>query len=333
MGFTHLVLLALLWVSRFGVQLSLSPVASVPRRTDISLTVRGLLLLVLGSGVTVSEGHRQLLSARNTPSFRMLKGKDDVETLEDILLDVPTLGCDFKDGSACTDIAASDKSEWYDESTNKTVTGTIPSFAAQTLWSKNAGTLTRLVLQFPLKTPVEGVPVSTITVPLEISGTLPSELGTLAKLTELRLDLPKLSGPLPKEIGLLSNLKTLWIRAPKLSGPLPNTMANLKLVHLFLDTHLLEAKAGTIKSMMTGGESAKTLIIQNCAKLSGVIADLLPAQWGVPEDGPGADRTLVIEGTGLTGASGVRMRLRDVDVRRGSRCGSAGARHRRGVCL
>ena len=38
--------------------------------------MRGLLLLVLGSVVAVSEGHRQLLSARNSPSFRMLK-KDD----------------------------------------------------------------------------------------------------------------------------------------------------------------------------------------------------------------------------------------------------------------
>lgn len=48
---------------------------------------------------------------------------------------------------------------------------------------------------------------------LGLDGTLPTEIGSLTKLTELRLSHLNINGNIPSELGMLSNLSKLCHRA------------------------------------------------------------------------------------------------------------------------
>ncbi len=60
-----------------------------------------------------------------------------------------------------------------------------------------------------------------------LSGSIPSELGSLANLTQLWLSVNDLTGPIPSELGNLENLEWLEIKINKLTGSVPSELGNL----------------------------------------------------------------------------------------------------------
>ena len=61
----------------------------------------------------------------------------------------------------------------------------------------------------------------------QMSGEIPSELGSLANLEILRLHANQLSGQIPRELGNLSNLRRLYLGGSNLSGAIPRELGNL----------------------------------------------------------------------------------------------------------
>lgn len=60
-----------------------------------------------------------------------------------------------------------------------------------------------------------------------LTGEIPSDIGSFPNLLRLNLDRNHLSGPIPPGIGDLSNMHTLTLRANMLSGELPTELLNL----------------------------------------------------------------------------------------------------------
>ena len=76
----------------------------------------------------------------------------------------------------------------------------------------------------------------------ELSGEIPTELGSLSNLTVLSMDHNELSGPIPPELGLgkLAKLEGLHLDNNQFSGSIPPELGNLvKLEELHLDTNQL----------------------------------------------------------------------------------------------
>ena len=60
-----------------------------------------------------------------------------------------------------------------------------------------------------------------------LSGSIPTELGNLTGLEDLRLHNNKLSGTIPTELGQLSSLTSLSLGDNQLSGSIPTELGNL----------------------------------------------------------------------------------------------------------
>ncbi len=60
-----------------------------------------------------------------------------------------------------------------------------------------------------------------------LTGSIPSELGSISNLDYLGLDYNQLSGSIPAELGNLTNLLNLYLNNNQLSGPLPQEFTNL----------------------------------------------------------------------------------------------------------
>lgn len=60
-----------------------------------------------------------------------------------------------------------------------------------------------------------------------LRGSLPAELGMLARLKDLRLSNNALTGPIPSELGNLTELEVLRLSNNALSGPVPSSVGNL----------------------------------------------------------------------------------------------------------
>ena len=61
----------------------------------------------------------------------------------------------------------------------------------------------------------------------QLSGPIPSQLGNLANLEELFLDINQLSGSIPSELGNLANLEFLILDINQLSGCVPAALLNV----------------------------------------------------------------------------------------------------------
>ena len=71
-------------------------------------------------------------------------------------------------------------------------------------------------------------------------GSIPSEIGSLSRLTYLSLGDNDLTGPIPPELGNLANLTELWLDDNELSGPIPPELGNLaNLTGLYLGNNIL----------------------------------------------------------------------------------------------
>ena len=76
-----------------------------------------------------------------------------------------------------------------------------------------------------------------------LTGTIPSELGSLANLVLLSLWGNHLTGEIPTELGNLSNLRALWLYWNQLTGEIPNELGSLaNLQSLLLSTNQLSGE-------------------------------------------------------------------------------------------
>ena len=67
----------------------------------------------------------------------------------------------------------------------------------------------------------------------DLSGSIPSELGNLDKVTSLRLAGNDLSGPIPAELGNLDSVTLLYLQSNRLSGSIPSALGNLSTLETF----------------------------------------------------------------------------------------------------
>ena len=62
---------------------------------------------------------------------------------------------------------------------------------------------------------------------LDLKGPIPTELGLLTKLTYIHISHNQLSGPIPTELGLLTELKVMNLSYNKLTASIPTELGNL----------------------------------------------------------------------------------------------------------
>jgi gliding motility-associated-like protein len=73
-----------------------------------------------------------------------------------------------------------------------------------------------------------------------LNGSIPSDLGTLSNLQQLRLEDNQLTGPIPSELGNLSLLTLLYLDNNQIAGTVPSELGNLSnLLRLQLDNNQL----------------------------------------------------------------------------------------------
>ena len=110
---------------------------------------------------------------------------------------------------------------------------------------------------------------------LGLSGTIPGELGSLAKLESLRLHLNKLTGPIPAELGGLSNLQSLNTSYNPLTGEIPvelGNLSNLQSLDLVWNelTGEIPAELGNLSNLQSLGLSENELTGPIPAELGGL---------------------------------------------------------------
>lgn len=68
----------------------------------------------------------------------------------------------------------------------------------------------------------------------EMSGTLPSTLGSMSSLNYLAIVSTSIQGSIPTEIGMLSNLQSLNVEANLLTGTVPNQVVAIPSLSTFI---------------------------------------------------------------------------------------------------
>ena len=103
----------------------------------------------------------------------------------------------------------------------------------------------------------------------QLSGSIPTELGELTKLTRLDLGGSRLTGPIPTELGDLSNLVSLYLSSNQLLGAVPVELGKPpNLEHLFLAGNSL---SGCIPLVLrdVANHDMDQLRLANCTGTSG----------------------------------------------------------------
>ena len=110
-----------------------------------------------------------------------------------------------------------------------------------------------------------------------MTGEIPSELGSLTNLVQLRLNDNQLTGEIPAELGRLANLERLWLHSNQLTGEIPSELGSLtNLVQLRLNDNQL---TGEIPSEL--GRLTNLAVLH----LSGnQLTGCVPAIWRDVED-------------------------------------------------
>ena len=98
-----------------------------------------------------------------------------------------------------------------------------------------------------------------------LRGSIPPELGNLARLRDLRLSNNALTGPIPSELGDLTELEVLRLSNNALRGPVPSSLGNLaELWELRLHQNRL---TGELPRSLRRGTSLRRLRIEDNAGL------------------------------------------------------------------
>lgn len=89
----------------------------------------------------------------------------------------------------------------------------------------------------------------------QLSGEIPAELGNLTRLNYLYLSVNQLQGSIPPQLGQLSELRALWLGYNQLSGALPPEMGQMtQLFQLFVSDNQLSgslpAELGNLRSLL-----------------------------------------------------------------------------------
>ena len=118
---------------------------------------------------------------------------------------------------------------------------------------------------------VEGTPLRVVEIGLGdsgLTGTIPSELGSLSNLTGLRLYENELTGTIPAELGDLASLTGMRLGGNQLNGPIPPQLGDLaNLTGLSLTRNQLSGKIPT----ELGGLANLTVMSLSANRLSGEI--------------------------------------------------------------
>ena len=105
-----------------------------------------------------------------------------------------------------------------------------------------------------------------------LTGTIPSELGSLTNLQWLRLSSNQLSGEIPVELGNLANLRLLNLHANPLTGEIPVELGNLtNLVWLDLSSNEL---TGTIPGELGSLTNLQGLDLWNSQLIGDIPSEL-----------------------------------------------------------
>ncbi|MBO1348618.1 MAG: putative Ig domain-containing protein [Hormoscilla sp. GUM202] len=97
-----------------------------------------------------------------------------------------------------------------------------------------------------------------------LTGTLPSELGSLTSLVDLWLNNNDLSGTLPSELGSLASLEHIWLNENDLSGTLPSelgSLSNLQKLRLYKNDFrgTLPSELGSLSNLVNLGVAENDL--------------------------------------------------------------------------
>ena len=148
---------------------------------------------------------------------------------------------------------------------------------------------------------------------LDLTGTIPAEIGALDGLTYLDLcqsfsfSSSKIDGTLPLEIGRLTSLKVLYLNNNRLKGPLPAELGALTaLTKLWLDNNNFTGKIPSTLVNLTNLEilslhrnnfnTAPTEVLETKDEIQKYLATLRPSRPPAPPPSPRTTRALYLPG-------------------------------------
>lgn len=129
----------------------------------------------------------------------------------------------------------------------------------------------------------------------ELTGSIPSEIGTFSLATQIVLQDNKLTGTFPKEIAALENLTRIVLGNNKLTGTLPEQLENIKSLDvLWLNNNSF---TGTIPTQIYGMTLLQSLDLSS-NKFSGSILDTF---WDIPFKSVSLPNSVLLDDNELTG--------------------------------
>lgn len=137
----------------------------------------------------------------------------------------------------------------------------------------------------------------------KLSGTIPTEVGQLPLLETFEVARGGLTGPIPSEFGLATSLQGLWMDSQKLSSSLPTELGLLtSLVTLFFHSNSL---TGSLPTEMGGMVS-----LERCILFRNFLRGTIPTELGLLS----SLRILQLECNDIVGAVGSEVCLLSLNV-------------------